>query len=185
MGIRMDRAVTSIIATCLLLLAIPGNAWPASKAEVDARVKSAMQKLYIDSPEARELAAKAAGILVFPRVYKVGFGFGGKFGEGALLINKATAQYYRVASGSIGFQVGAKARSEVLMFMTATALQAFRQSDGWEAGVDGSVAIVQFGVGESIDTHSGQDPIIGFVFGNKGLMYDLSLEGTKYWQTQK
>lgn len=185
MGTPMHRAVISTIAACLLILAFPGSAWSASKTEIDARVKSAMQKLYVDSPESRELAGKAAGILVFPRVYKAGFGFGGKFGEGALLINNATAQYYRVASGSIGFQFGVQARSEVLMFMTAEALRAFRQSDGWEAGVDGSIAIVQFGVGESIDTHSGQDPIIGFVFGNKGLMYDLSLEGTKYWQTRK
>ncbi len=185
MGIGMQRAVTSYITTCLLILPLPGSAWSASKIEIDARVKGAMQKLYIDAPEARELAGKAAGILVFPRVYKAGFGFGGKFGEGALLINGATAQYYRVASGSIGFQVGVQSRSEVLMFMTAQSLRAFRESDGWEAGVDGSVAIIQFGVGDSIDTHSGQDPIVGFIFRNKGLMYDLSLEGTKYWRTQK
>ena len=71
------------------------------------------------------------------------------------------------------------------MFMTNDALTKFRQSDGWEAGVDGSIAVIEFGVGKEIDTNSIQDPIIGFVFSNKGLMYNLSLEGSKFWQITK
>ena len=101
------------------------------------------------------------------------------------MVNQQPVQYYRVTSASFGFQLGAQAKTEIVMFMTDNALKEFRQSDGWEAGLDGSVAIVQFGVGKKIDTHTIQDPIIGFVFGNKGLMYDLSLEGSKFWKIQK
>ncbi len=175
-----------ILATFLAtLLTLSGSAWTASKDEIDARIRAAMTDLYDRSPAAQELANKAAGVLVFPRAYKAGLGFGGKVGEGALLINGAAVQYYRVTAGSFGFQLGAQARSEVLMFMTGDALRSFRESKGWEAGVDGSVALIEFGVGDSVNTNSGREPIIGFVFGNKGLMYDLSLEGSKYWRINK
>ena len=63
--------------------------------------------------------------------------------------------------------------------MTADALRRFKRSDGWEAGVDGSVALVTLGAGGEIDTNTIKDPVIGFIFSNKGLMYNLSLEGSK------
>jgi len=174
---------STLLTLTVLLVASPG--WAASKTEIDAMVREAITDLYERAPAAQELAKKAAGVLVFPRAVKVGIGFGGKVGEGALLVNGLPVQYYRVTAGSFGFQLGAQARSEVLMFMTEDALASFRNSQGWEAGVDGSVALIEFGVGDSVNTNSGRDPIIGFVYGNKGLMYDLSLEGTKYWKITK
>jgi lipid-binding SYLF domain-containing protein len=169
----------------LLVLGLAGPVWSASKIEIDARVKTTLQALNEEEPAARELAGKAAGMLIFPRVYKLGAGLGGEYGEGVLMVNQQPIQYYRITAASFGFQLGGQAKSEVVMFMTNESLQRFRDSDGWEAGVDGSVAIVQFGVGKEIDTHNITDPIIGFVFGNKGLMYDLSLEGSKFWKIQK
>jgi lipid-binding SYLF domain-containing protein len=173
------------LLAAICLLSLTSSAAAASKEEIDARVRAAMTDLYERAPAARELAQKAAGVLVFPRTYKVGIGFGGKVGEGALLIDGIPVQYYRVTAGSFGFQLGAQARAEVLMFMTSDALEQFRQSQGWEAGVDGSVALIEFGVGDSVNTNSGRNPIVGFVYGNKGLMYDLSLEGSKYWRINK
>lgn len=61
----------------------------------------------------------------------------------------------------------------------------FRKSDGWKAGVDGSVAVIKWGVGEDINTTDIKDPIIGFVFNNKGLMYNLTLEGLKFTKIVK
>ncbi len=179
-----------ILLAAFLAALLPATLWPAaalaaSKEEIDARVKGALEELYKQSPAARDLGAKANGILVFPRVLKGGFGVGGEYGEGALLIAGQTVEYYRVASASVGFQIGGQARSQVLMFMTEEALKSFRESKGWEAGVDGSVAIARFGAGEDISTHSAREPIIGFVFGNQGLMYNLSLEGSKFWKVQK
>ncbi|MFU8816543.1 MAG: YSC84-related protein [Pseudomonadales bacterium] len=164
---------------------LPTAATAASKVEIDARVQGALTDLYQRSPAARELAGKASGMLVFPRVFKAGFGVGGEYGEGSLLVGGSPVQYYRVASASVGFQIGGQSRAQVMMFMTDEALRDFRSSNGWEAGVDGSIAVIEFGVGESLSTHSVTQPIIGFVFGNKGLMYNLSLEGTKYWKIDK
>ncbi|MBV1905534.1 MAG: hypothetical protein KUG75_05600 [Pseudomonadales bacterium] len=157
----------------------------ASSQEIDARVRSALQTLYETFPAGKELSQSAKGILVFPGIIKAGFGVGGEYGEGALLVNGSAVQYYKLTALSVGFQVGGQAKNEVLMFMTESALQQFRASEGWEAGVDGSVAIVEFGVGKDITTNNARDPIIGFVYGNKGLMYDLSIEGSKFWKTDK
>lgn len=164
---------------------LPFTAWSASKIELDARVRAAVDAMYTKVPASRELAQKAAGMLVFPRIIKAGIGIGGEYGEGALLINHNTVQYYRVTALSFGFQLGGQGKTEVVMFMTTAALQEFRDSEGWEAGVDGSIAVIEFGVGKAINTNNMRDPIIGFVFNNKGLMYDLSLEGTKFWKIQK
>jgi lipid-binding SYLF domain-containing protein len=182
----MTAPVRLVVAAALVAgLLLPLSAAAASRVEIDARVKGALEQLYASSPAARDLAAKASGVLVFPRIFKAGFGLGGEYGEGSLLIDDVPVQYYRVASASVGFQIGGQARAQVLMFMTDDALSGFRNSNGWEAGVDGSIAVIEFGVGENLSTHSATDPIIGFVFGNKGLMYNLSLEGTKYWQIDK
>ncbi len=65
------------------------------------------------------------------------------------------------------------------MFMSKKALKDFRDSQGWEVGVDASVALVKVGAGGSLDTTNLKQPILGFVVGQKGLMYNLTLEGSK------
>ncbi|MGB0467656.1 MAG: BPSL1445 family SYLF domain-containing lipoprotein [Pontibacterium sp.] len=155
------------------------NVQAASRQEIDVKVQAAVSSFYRASLPGKKLAQQAVGMLVFPEVYKAGFGIGGEYGEGALLRGGRTQGYYNLVSASIGFQLGAQVKSEVILFMTQAALNQFINSDGWEAGVDGSVAVATLGVGGEIDTHTAQQPIIGFIFSNKGLMYNLSIEGAK------
>ncbi|WP_126456539.1 YSC84-related protein [Sulfuriflexus mobilis] len=152
----------------------------ASKRVIDVEVEEALQRFYKDVGGAKKFAAIAEGILVFPSVIKAGFGIGGEYGEGALLIKGKTVDYYSTAAASIGFQLGAQSKTVILVFTSKSALSKFRKSDGWEAGVDGSVALVELGAGGTIDTSTIKDPIVAFVFGNKGLMFNLTLEGSKY-----
>jgi lipid-binding SYLF domain-containing protein len=119
------------------------------------------------------------GLLVFPSVVKAGFGFGGEYGEGALLVEGRTVGYYNTVSASFGFQLGAQERSIIIAFMTPQALDQFRRTAGWKVGVDGSIAIITLGVGGSIDTNKITSPVIGFILDPKGLMYNLTLEGSK------
>ena len=109
-----------------------------------------------------------------------GIGIGGEYGEGALRIGGKTADYYSTAAASIGLQRGAQAKTVIILFLQQEALDNFRNSKGWEAGVDGSVALVKVGAGGSIDTTNIKDPIIGFVIGQKGLMFNVTLEGAKF-----
>jgi len=175
-------AALTLLAGCLLA---PLSAGAATALEIDARVREAQASLEKSSSAAKELGARARGTLVFPRVIKGGVGIGAGYGEGALKVGGHTVAYYNIGSASVGFQLGVQEQSLVILFMTDEALAKFRASKGWKAGVDGSVAIAQFGAGESIDTETARKPIIGFVFNNKGLMYDLSVEGAKISRIRK
>ena len=182
----MNRMFRSLLAATLFLFAT-SPAFAASKEEIDAGVKESLAELYKQSSAARDLAAKAVGILVFPKVVKGGVGVGGEFGEGALLVGGKTSGYYNTAAGSIGFQLGLQQKSQVIMFMSQKELDKFlnQHNDGWKAGVDGSVALATLGAGGQLDTETAKKPIIGFIFSNKGLMYNLTFEGSKITKINK
>ncbi|MBV6425097.1 MAG: hypothetical protein NAOJABEB_02911 [Steroidobacteraceae bacterium] len=171
-------------AVCVIALAA-SPVWADSKVEIDAKVQEARAELAKHTRAGAELASKAKGVLIFPRVIKAGFGVGGEYGEGALQVGGKTVGYYNIAAASIGLQLGAQARTEVILFMTADALRKFQGSDGWKAGVDGSVALATLGAGGTIDTDTARKPIIGFIFSNKGLMYNLTFEGSKITKLDK
>ncbi|UCH81676.1 MAG: hypothetical protein JSW20_03410 [Nitrospiraceae bacterium] len=158
----------------------PQEAMSASAKEIDIRVDAALKRFKKEIGGGKEFLEKAEAVLVFPRVIKAGAVVGGEYGEGALRIGGKTQQYYSTASASLGFQLGAQSKTLVLVFLSKKALSEFRKSDGWKAGVDGSIAVIKWGVGEDINTVDIKDPIVGFVFGNKGLMYNLTIEGSKF-----
>ena len=172
---------TAVLVFCLS----PLVSVSASKVEIDAEVEASLEEFYKHSAAGKTLAEQSKGMLVFPSVVKAGLGIGGEYGEGALLVAGETVAYYNIAAASIGFQLGAQIKSEIIMFMTTESLDAFRSSRGWEAGVDGSVAVVTVGAGGEIDTQNITDPVIGFIFSNKGLMYNLSFEGSKITKIEK
>jgi lipid-binding SYLF domain-containing protein len=168
------------------LLAQAGVAVAASSREqLDADVREAIDELYKHSSAAQELAAKAAGMLVFPKVIKGGLVVGGEYGEGALLVGGGTVAYYNIVSGSVGFQLGVQRKSQVILFMSQRELDKFKKSEGWKAGVDGSVALATLGAGGQVDTETAKKPIIGFIYSNKGLMYNLTFEGSKITKIDK
>ena len=177
--------IFAVLATLALGVLSGPPAAEASAARINADVQATLNQFYARTPGARSLANRAAAILVFPTVVKAGFGIGGEYGEGALLVGGKTSAYYNIAAASIGFQLGAQARSQIVLFMTPGALSKFRNSKGWKAGVDGSVALATLGAGESIDSETAKKPIIGFIFSNKGLMYNLTFEGSKITKIER
>ena len=166
-----------------MVLSVP--AWAGSAAEIDAGVERALDRFYDEVKGGKELANDAKGILVFPSVIKAGIGIGGEFGEGSLLVKGKTVDYYNTAAGSLGLQLGAQKKSIIILFMQKDALEKFQDSSGWKAGVDASVALVTVGAGGSMDTAKLKEPVLGFVFGQAGLMYNLSLEGAKITKIKK
>ena len=178
------RTTLFLLTLSISLLTIP-PAEAAGKAEINAKVKATLSTFYAQVKSGKELANNASAILVFPEVYKAGIGIGGEYGEGAMLEHGKTTGYYNTAAASIGFQLGAQMKSQIIMFMTRDALRSFKSSEGWKAGVDGSVALITVGAGGDIDYNTVKDPIIGFIFSNKGLMYNLTFEGSKITKVHK
>ena len=178
-----SKAILSAGVLGLLLVSGVAMAWSASKIDREVTKTIGVFKEEVNGSEV--FLNQAVGFLVFPRVIKVGLGFGAETGEGSLIVGGQTTAYYRTTAGSFGLQAGAQAKSVVIAFMTQDALDKFRNSSGWKAGVDGSVALIDLGVGKTIDTNNIKDPVVGFIFGSKGLMYNLTLEGSKFTKLDK
>jgi lipid-binding SYLF domain-containing protein len=175
------KRIYVLAATGLMLfsLFVFTTAFADSKKSIDENVSQTLTKFYAQNPTNKELAEKSVGMLIFPSITKGGVGVAGEYGEGALQVKVMTVDYYDIRSASIGLTLGVGSRSEILMFMTQESLDKFKQSKGWKVGVDAGVAIVSVGAGGQYDTKTLQKPILGFVFGEKGLIGDLSLEGSK------
>jgi lipid-binding SYLF domain-containing protein len=170
-------------AVLALLVVLPALAATGVGAEqravIESKAARVLQRLTTDTPAAEALLEQAAGVLVFPELVKMGFGVGGQYGEGVLLVKGEPVAYYASAGASFGLQLGAQTKAEVLLFMTQRALVGFRNSQGWEAGVDAAVALAEFGDAGRIDTSTADAEVVGFILSNQGLMYDLSFEGGK------
>ncbi len=176
----MIKKFKSICSTGVILaMILPAFAHAESAMVTETKVDETIELFKQEVNGADVFLSQSAGYLVFPRVIKVGIGIGGETGEGALRVGGVTDAYYRTSAASIGFQLGAQAKSIVIAFMTKESLDKFRNSEGWKIGVDGSVALIDLGAGKTIDTNNIKDPVVGFIFGSKGLMYNLTLEGSK------
>ncbi len=173
--------MTALVAATLFFASFSQIASAAATAkEIDASTDAALDRFYKQVKGADEITRNAKGLLIMPNVKKAGFIVGGEYGKGALRIDGKTVGYYRVVSGSVGFQLGVEAKDMVLVFMTDEVLNKFRTSKGWEAGIDGNVAIIVVGGGGSATTRNVNEPILGYVFDVKGLMGDISLKGAKF-----
>jgi lipid-binding SYLF domain-containing protein len=179
MRIISRRQAVSLAFSSLAFVGSVTGSQARSASQIDANVDATLREFSYRIGGARELLAKSAAVLVFPSVIKAGMGIGGEYGEGALLIRGRPAGYYNTISASVGFQLGAQSRSVIIAFMTPEALAGFRRVQGWKVGVDGSVALITVGIGGSIDSSKVASPIVGFIFDGKGLMYNLTLEGSK------
>lgn len=173
------RSIFTTLIAALMAVSIATTAEAASKKKIDRRVKEALVEFHELVNGSEGLLKQAKGVLIFPKVTKAGIGIGGEKGDGALLIGGKTVGYYRTISATIGLQLGFQTRRQMILFLDQNALDSFRNSDNWEVGVDGSVALVTLDAGGEVTTETEGAPVIGFIFGGKGLMYNLTLEGTK------
>jgi lipid-binding SYLF domain-containing protein len=189
---RQQQGLHLAVATLALALAGAGisgctTTGPSAKADyatasdqIEANADATLSRLYEAAPASRQLVERAAGVLVFPSVLNVGLVIGGEHGKGVLRVDGRTVEQYSESGASIGLQAGAQTRAEILLFMTPDSLAKFRASRGWTAGADATVAVARIGANGMIDTETAQQPIVGFVLNNTGLMAGVSLQGAKY-----
>ncbi|MDT8429633.1 MAG: YSC84-related protein [Pseudomonadales bacterium] len=178
---RVRTPFRVLIGTLLLSLSLlHTQGYADSATEININADAALERFRAEVAGADRFLQSAVGVLVFPRVLKAGFGIGGEYGEGVLRMGGTSVEYYSTAAASIGFQLGAQSKAVFILFMDSEALEKFRSAQGWRAGVDGSISLIKIGAGGIVDTNTIQDPMIGFVLTNAGLMYNLTLEGSKF-----
>jgi len=152
---------------------------PAGAQAVDRDADAALEKLYASEPAAKRLAGEAKGILVFPRILKAGFLVGAQYGDGVLFKGGKPAGHYNIAAGSYGFQAGAQRFAYAMFFMNDSALGYLENSAGFEVGAGPSVVVLDAGKAKTVTTTTARDDVYAFVFGQKGLMAGMGLQGSK------
>jgi lipid-binding SYLF domain-containing protein len=189
-GIRMKmKLIGKIFWTIFTLVTIASlplpTAFAATAKEIDVSVDVALNRFTKDVKGANDFLKAAKGILVIPNVLQAGLIVGGEYGEGALRIGGQNVDYYNMTTASFGYQIGAQRKDVILVFMDEKALKEFRNSDNWQAGVDGTVTVMEYGAEGSVDTTKFKQPIVGFVFGQKGLMAGATIQGSKFTKLKK
>jgi lipid-binding SYLF domain-containing protein len=181
---RFGAAILALMLTLTSALT-PAPAFAASAAEIDRDARKGLQDLYAKNPKARELGAKAKGILVFPNIVKAGFMFGAQYGDGALFKGGRVVAYYNTVAASYGFQAGIQVYGYALFFMTDAALKYLDKSEGFELGSAPSLVVLDEGKAGSLSTTTLQNDMYAMFFDQKGLMGGLGLQGTKISRIDK
>jgi lipid-binding SYLF domain-containing protein len=160
-------------------LGAAGSAAAASAAEITANARAVLQKLYAVNTKARQLGHRALAELVFPAIGKGGFLVAAESGNGALLMHGRAAGFYNISAASFGFQAGLQKLSYVLFFITPSALDYLKKSDGWAVGSGPSLVLVDQGFAKNFDTTTLTQDVYAFAFNQKGLMGGIALKGSK------
>lgn len=175
-----NKKFNPMMLLVLISLLFTQQSLAKTAAEIDTEVDAAIKKFETEVKGGANFLPKVKGYLVFPSVYKAGFIVGGKYGKGALRVNGITKYYYSLTAASVGYQIGAQKESILIAFISEEALNNFVKSNGWEAGVDGSIAVSDWGASKDITSISYEKPIIAFIYGEQGLMASVSIAGTKF-----
>lgn len=94
---------------------------------------------------------------------------GGEYGEGVMRNRTGRTQgYYRLASGSLGFTIGARSKDVFFVFQNAAAYERFMSSDGWTAGGDASIALAVAGANGVVDFNAFKQDVVALVVTNAG-----------------
>ena len=163
----------------LLAGALPVSASATDRAALERDGRAALEKLTASVPAAKSLSQSAEAVLVFPRITKAGLGIGGQYGDGVLLRRGKADGFYNTSGASYGLQAGAQQFGYAMFLMTDKAVGALGQNEGFEVRVGPSVVVIDEGMGKSLTTATAKDDIYAFVFGQKGLMAGLGLQGNK------
>ena len=177
---------TSRLAAALMLVTLAGTGpvlaqdkGKTEAAKLASQSQAALKKLSSTVPLAKVLSQTAEAILVFPQITKAGFGIGGQYGEGTLLKKGAPAGYYKTTGASFGLQAGGQKYGYAMFFMNAKAVDELDNANGFEVGVGPSIVVVDEGMGKSTTTKTLKDDVYAFIFGQKGLMAGLGIQGNK------
>ena len=193
---QAGRRFGLVLGILAALVTSPGSVTSVHGQSLDQEVVAALTRLFETTPAARDLAATAKGILVFPDISRENYNYtlGLQAGNGALIEGGRLVGYYATTSITYGLQAGVLPFGYALFLMTDSALRRLNQSGGWPVGKDPAVVITRVGTkpdgnmdrqGGTLNATGGtmaQRPTAptdtyAFVFGETGLMTGVGVEG--------
>ncbi|MER1967429.1 YSC84-related protein [Castellaniella sp. GW247-6E4] len=169
----------ALLCATALAWSLPAGAASSAERELEHEARAALEQLYEQQPETRFLTEQSKAVLVFPRILKAGLIVGGERGKGVLFRNGKPDGHYVSTSLSYGLQAGAQAFGYALFFMRESAIRVLDDRDGWEIGVGPSVVLIDQGAARKLSTTTADHDIYAYVFGQKGLMAGIGVQGSK------
>lgn len=178
-----------------LVAVVLGVSLPASATGTDHYANTI--RVFRESPAVAKFFETAYGYAVFPLIGKGGYVIGGSYGEGQVYHGGKLAGYSSVIEGSIGFQIGGVAFSEIIFFQDKRAYDDFT-SGSFEFGATAQAVVVTAAAGAragttGVSAGASAGPETGvqaettyvkgmaiFIHPKGGLMYELSLGGQKF-----
>ena len=156
--------------------------------------------IFRDSPVVEKFFDNSYGYAVFPLIGKAGFVVGGSYGKGQVYRKGVVTGKSTVIEGSIGFQAGGKAFSEIIFFQDKRAYDEFisgnfefdatAQAVAITAGADAQAGTSGVSAGASAGPKTGIQAktkyykgMATFVHATGGLMYEFSIGGQKFTYT--
>jgi len=168
-----------IVLVAIVILTVPHQSMAADAAAIESDSKAALAKLYETTPAAKKLGDKAKAVLVFPSILKAGLIIGGQGGNGALFADGKTVAYYNISAASYGLQAGVQEFGYAMFLMTDAARTYMDKSEGWEVGVGPNIVVMDEGAAKALTTTTAKDDVYAFIFGQKGLMAGIGIQGSK------
>jgi len=182
----------------LAIILIFGIATFAAAAETEDYSKTI--DVFRSDPVVADFFKNSYGYAVYPTIGKAGFVVGGSYGKGQVYRSGKVTGTSKVIEGSLGFQLGGKAFSQIVFFQDkraydeftsgsfefgaqaqAIAITAGAQAEATTAGASaGASAGPKTGVQAETKYHKG---MVTFVHSKGGLMYEVSIAGQKFTYT--
>ncbi len=187
--IKISRFFAIVLSVTLLAVAASAQMSEKEKAnqlkkaketsDKAAKVMDELMKIPANSiPES--LLKKTKAIAIFPGVKKAAFVFGGSGGQGMISRRLATGWSapvaFKLAQGSVGFQIGASSTDYVLLIMDDDGLKNLLE-DQFELGGEASVAAGPVGRTAAATTDAQLEAEILSYSRSKGLFAGISLKG--------
>ena len=151
------------------------------RSDLVASARSSLHQLLDEEPRSRFFYRHCRAALVFPSILKAGFIFGAQAGNGVLLGPRGggVEGFYNLTGGSWGLQIGGQDFAYTLFFMTEHSLEYLHRVAGFSVGTGPSIVVINAGAGAAADTTTITHDVYAFPYNQKGLMADLTLQGTK------
>ncbi len=170
-----------------VLLALTFTTAAQAAANTEERVVRAIDVLqdFTAMPEQGippNLLANAHAIAVIPGVIKAGFGLGGRYGKGILIVRQddgawSNPAFIKLGGASFGWQMGAQSTDMILVFKDRRSIKHIAEGK-LTLGGDASVAAGPVGRSTSASTDQRLEAEIYSYSRNRGLFAGIALDGT-------
>ena len=171
----MIRAViTLLLLVCAPLVSAEWQADPANEKQVASADAIAQIKERI--PRSQPFFEEAWGMVVYPSVTRLGFGFGGATGKGFVVEGDTIIGTSRFSQFTSGIQAGVRNFSMVVLFKDKAALEAFKLGKAQFLGQAGLAA----GTKGIAGTPAFNDGVAIFTVTRLGLMGEFTVSGAKF-----